>query len=532
MTNENTEIKRPKPVVLVILDGWGISQPYTGNAITQADTPFINSLISEYPSITLLASGESVGLPWGEPGNSEVGHTNIGLGKILYQDLPRINKEISDNSFFQNKVLLEAVNHAKNNNSSLHLMGIVSNGCVHGSIDHLHALLVLAKEQKIKNVYIHAILDGRDVSFNSGMNFIKGIEKSIEEYKIGAIATVAGRYYTMDRNNNWDRIEKGYLAMTAGIGNKAESAVQAIEESYGNKIYDEEFVPTVIEKNGKPVAVIDDNDAIIFFNFRPDRARQITQAFTAEKIEKFNRQKLITNLYYACFTEYEKGLPVHIVFESDEVKNTLGDVVANAGLKQLRIAETEKYAHVTYFFNGGKEEKSSGEEHILIPSPQVSSYDQKPEMSAGEITDRLVKEIDANKHDMIIVNYANADMVGHTGNIIAAIKAIEFLDKCVSKVTKAILNKGGVLMITADHGNAEVMFNMQTGQIDKEHTTNPVPFILVGNEYRGKSVGWKNVAGSDLSLVQPQGILADIAPTMLKVLNIEKSEEMSGVSLI
>lgn len=532
MTEENIEIKRPKPVVLVILDGWGIGQPYTGNAISQSDTPFINSLISEYPSMTLRASGEAVGLPWGEPGNSEVGHVNIGLGKILYQDLPRINKEISDNTFYQNKVLLEVADHVKKNNSALHLMGIVSNGCVHGSIDHLHALLVLAKEQGIEKVYVHAILDGRDTSYNSGMNFVRGIERSIAEYGVGAIATISGRFYAMDRNNNWDRTEKAYLAMTAGVGNKADSAVSAIETSYKNKIYDEEFLPTVIEKDGKPIATVSDNDGIIFYNFRPDRARQMTKAFVDEKIEKFNREKMIKNLYFACFTEYEKGLPVKIVFESDEIKNTLGDIVAGAGLTQLRIAETEKYAHVTYFFNGGRETKSVGEEHVLVPSPQVSNYDAKPEMSAGEITDKLIGEIESNRHDLIIVNYANADMVGHTGNISAAIKAVEFLDKCVSRVTKAILNKDGVLMITADHGNAEVMFNMQTGQVDKEHTSNPVPFIVIGNEYRGKSFGWKNVAGSDLSLVQPQGILSDIAPTILKVLGLKKPKEMTGMSLM
>ncbi len=532
MTEENNEIKRPKPVVLIILDGWGIGQPYTGNAITQSETPFINSLIAEYPSMTLRASGEAVGLPWGEPGNSEVGHTNIGLGKILYQDLPRINKEISDNTFYQNKVLLEAVEHVKKNNSKLHLMGVVSNGCVHGSIDHLHALLVLAKEQGITSVYVHAILDGRDTSYNSGMNFIKGIERSISEYSIGSIATVSGRFYAMDRNNNWDRTEKSYLTMTAGVGNKAESAIMAIESSYKNKIYDEEFVPTVIERNGKPVALIEDDDAVIFYNFRPDRARQITRAFVDEKMEKFNRPNKLANLYFASFTEYEKGLPVKVVFESDEIKNTLGDVVAVAGLKQLRIAETEKYAHVTYFFNGGRENKLDGEEHCLVPSPQVSNYDVKPEMSALEITNRLVKEIGDDKYDMIIVNYANPDMLGHTGNIAAAVQGIEFLDKCIARVTKEILNKNGVLMITADHGNAEIMFNMQTGQIDKEHTTNPVPFVVVGNEYRGKSFGWKNIAGSDLSLIQPQGILSDIAPTILKVLNLKKPKEMTGISLL
>jgi len=532
MLELNLQDKRPKPVVLVVLDGWGISQPYTGNAIAQANTPFMNQLISEYPAMTLRASGEAVGLPWGEPGNSEVGHVNLGLGRIMYQDLPLINKAIGDNTFYQNKVLLEAIEHVKKHNSKLHLMGVVSNGCVHGSIDHLHALLVLAREKNLKEVYIHAILDGRDTSYNSGINFIKGVERSVEEYNIGSIATVSGRFYAMDRNNNWDRIEKSYLSITEGIGNKNTNPIAAIDESYKKKIYDEEFVPTVIEKNGKPVAKVEDNDAIIFYNFRPDRARQITRAFVMPDFDKFNRPKFLQNLYFACFTEYEKGLPVKVVFSSDDVKNSLGDVIAQAGLKQLRIAETEKYAHVTYFFNGGREEVSAGEDHCLVPSPKVSNYDLKPEMSAEEITEKLVKEIDKNIYDFVVVNYANADMVGHTGNITATIKAVEKLDNLLSILVKSVLDKDGIVMVTADHGNAEVMFNMQTGQIDKEHTSNPVPFILIGNQLRGKSFGWQNTVGSDLSLVQPQGILSDIAPTVLKILGIKKPKEMTGVSLL
>jgi len=530
--NEDNIKKRPKPVVLMILDGWGVSQPYTGNAIAQANTPVMDSLVSEYPAMTLRASGEAVGLPWGEHGNSEVGHINLGLGRILYQNLPRINKEISDNSFYQNKVLMDAVNHAKENNSSLHLMGVVSNGCVHGSIDHLHALLVFAKEQKLDRVYIHAFLDGRDTSYNSGINFMKGVERSMAEYSIGKIATISGRFYAMDRNNNWDRIEKAYLAITEGVGNKSDSAIGAIDASYKKKIYDEEFVPTVIEEDGKPVAKIRDNDAVVFYNFRPDRARQITKAFTLPEFEKFNRNKYIKNLYFACFTEYEKGLPVEVVFPSVEIKDTLGDVVSENGLKQLRIAETEKYAHVTYFFNGGKEKKSEGENHILIPSPQVSNYDQKPEMSAKEITEKIVGAVDRDEYDLIVVNYANADMVGHTGNIPATVKGVETLDNCVDKVIKAVEEKGGIVLITADHGNAEIMFNMQTGQIDKEHTSNPVPFIVAGKDFRGKNFGWQDPAGSDLSLVQPQGILSDISPTILKIFGIKKPDSMTGMSLL
>ncbi|MCK5416413.1 2,3-bisphosphoglycerate-independent phosphoglycerate mutase [Candidatus Parcubacteria bacterium] len=523
---------KPKPVVLIILDGWGINQPYTGNAISQANTPVIDRLIAEYPSMTLRASGEAVGLPWGEAGNSEVGHVNIGLGRIVYQDLPKINKDISDGNFYKNKVLINAIKHAKKNKSKLHLMGVVSNGCVHASVDHLYALLVLAHEYNFEDVYIHAILDGRDVSYNSGINFIKGVERSISEYGIGNIASISGRYYAMDRNNNWDLIEKAYLAITNGEGNTSKDPVSALRESYDNKIYDEEFIPTVIMKDGKPMAKIENNDAVIFYNFRPDRAREITKAFVLPDFDKFKRKKFLKNLYFACFSEYEKGLPVEVVFKDSEIKSSLGEIVSKAGLKQLRISETEKYAHVTYFFNGGNEDKELGEEHILVPSPSVASYDLRPRMSASIVTDKLVEAINDDLYDLIIVNFPNADMVGHTGNIKAAVEGIEFLDECVDRVIKNILAKNGVAMITADHGNADVMFDMQTGQINKEHTSNPVPFIIVGKEYIGRNFGWQNVVGNDLSLVQPQGVLSDIAPTILKIMNIEKPTEMTGVSLL
>lgn len=528
---ENILNRRPKPLVLVILDGWGISQPYAGNAVTQAETPIINGLIAEYPSMTLRASGEAVGLPWGEPGNSEVGHTNLGLGRILYQDLPRINREIGNNNFYKNGVLLEAIEHAKVNDSSLHFMGIVSNGCVHGSIDHLHALLVLAKEKKVKKVFVHAFLDGRDTQYDTGVNFIKGVERSMDEYGIGKIATISGRFYAMDRNNDWDRISKSYLAMTEGLGNRSESALQVIEDSYRKKIYDEEFVPTVITEGGAPRALIKDGDAVVFFNYRPDRARQMTKAFVAPGFDKFARKKL-ENLFFATFTEYEKDLPVRVVFPSEDIKNALGDLLAENGLRQLRIAETEKYAHVTYFFNGGREIKSDNEDHVLVPSPQVTSYDQRPEMSAKEITDRFVEAVESEKYDVIIVNYANADMVGHTGDIAAAIRGIEFLDKQVGRILRAVLEKRGLMMITADHGNAEIMLNMQTGQADREHTSNPVPLIMIAEEFRGRNIGWQNVIGGDLSLVQPQGILSDVAPTILKILGIKKPDEMTGMSLV
>ncbi len=521
---------KPSPVVLIVLDGWGVTQPYSGNAISQANTPVIKELIGKYPSMTLMASGEAVGLPWGEAGNSEVGHINLGLGRILYQDLPKINKAISDNSFYKNETLLKAAEHVKKNKSELHLVGLLSNGCVHSSIEHLQALLVFARDNEIKEVYVHAILDGRDTQYNSGSGFIKYIERFFNEYGIGKIATISGRFYAMDRDNHWDRIAKSYDAMAEGSGNKAEDPVKAVEESYEKKIYDEEFVPTVIMKDNKPVALVSENDAVIFFNYRSDRARQMTKAFALPGFDKFPR-KYLKNLMFACFTEYEKDLPVDIVFKPDEIKDSLGEIISRAGLKQLRIAETEKYAHVTYFFNGGRETKSEGEIHELIPSPQVPSYDMKPEMSAQELTDKIIKEVNGNKYDFILVNFANADMVGHTGNIQASIKAVEVLDKCIGKIVKTVLGKKGVILITADHGNAENVFNVQTGTIDKEHSTNPVPFIVIGEQFEGRNMG-SDVPGGDLSLVQPQGILSDVAPTVIKIMGLEKPEEMTGRSLV
>lgn len=523
----NSTFKRPKPVVLAVLDGWGIIQAYSGNAISQANTPNMKEFVSKYPSMTIRASGEAVGLPWGESGNSEVGHLNLGMGRIIYQDLPRINKAISENTFYQNKVLLAATEHVKDNKSKLHFMGLTSNGCVHASIEHLQALLVFAKEQGIKEVYIHCFLDGRDTPLNSGVSYIKDLNRTIAEYGVGKVATLAGRFYAMDRDNHWDRIEKAFAAMVDGIGNSASEPVAAIEASYAKKIYDEEFIPTVIDANG----LIGDNDSVIFYNFRPDRARQITKAFTLPSFDRFKR-RTIKNLYFACFTEYEKDLPVEVIFPPEVIKDTLGEVISSAGLKQLRIAETEKYAHVTYFFNGGRETKSEGETHELVPSPPVSSYDQKPEMSAFEVTEKILKVINNDEYDFILVNYANADMVGHSGNIPATAQACEAVDKCIGKVAKAVLSKGGVVLITADHGNAEEKFNMQTGTMSKEHTSNPVPFIVVGNEYEGKNLGSQDAIGGDLSLVQPQGILSDVAPTILKIMSLEKPEEMTGRSLI
>jgi 2,3-bisphosphoglycerate-independent phosphoglycerate mutase len=525
-------IKIPKPVVLLILDGWGITQPYSGNAISLAKTPVFNNLVENYPSMTLRASGEAVGLPWGEAGNSEVGHLNLGLGRILYQDLPKINKAISDNSFFKNKSLLKAIEHVKKNNSSLHLMGMISNGAVHSSIEHLQALLLMAKENNIKNVFIHAILDGRDTPYNSGKDFMESILKLKGDFGDINIATIMGRFYAMDRDNHWERIEKAYKAMVYGEGRKFEDPILAIEESYNKKIFDEEFVPVVINKDNEPVTKIKEGDSLIFFNYRADRAREITKSFILPGFDKFEKAKYIKDLYFVSFTEYEKELPLDIAFPSESPKNTLGQVISDKGLKQLRIAETEKYAHVTYFFNGGIEIKAEGEEHELISSPQVASYDLKPEMSAPAITKKTIEEINKDIYDFILINYANADMVGHTGNLKAAVKAIETVDSLLGKIVNSVLNKNGVILVTADHGNAESMFNMQTGMIDKEHTSNPVPFLIIGNEYEGKSIGFKEVSGNDLSLLEPQGLLSDVAPTILKILNINPPGEMTGRSLI
>ncbi|MDD4901061.1 MAG: 2,3-bisphosphoglycerate-independent phosphoglycerate mutase [Patescibacteria group bacterium] len=528
--SDKKQSNRPKPVVLIVMDGWGVTTPYSGNAISQANTPNINSYLANYPSSTLVASGEGVGLPWGEAGNSEVGHLNLGLGRIIYQDLPRINKSITDYRFYKNKVLLKAIEKVKSNNSKLHLLGLTSSGCVHSSLEHLQALIAMMEENKVSKYYIHAILDGRDTPFNSGLNFIKEIEKSLSGTG-GKIATLHGRFYAMDRDNHWDRTAKAYDAMTLAKGEKFASAEKAITESYKKKIYDEEFMPAVITDQGAPVAKIEDGDAVIFFNYRPDRARQITKAFVLPGFEKFNRERYL-RIFFACFTEYEKNLPAEIVFPPEIIKNTLGEVLSAAGLKQLRIAETEKYAHVTYFFNGGREAASPGEDQILVASPRISSYDERPEMSALETTDKVIEAIGHDSYDFILINFANADMVGHTGNLKATVKAIEAVDKCVGRIVKSVVAKSGLLIITADHGNAEVLFNMQTGMVDKEHSPNPVPLIIIGKQYEGKSLSFGDAPGGDLSLAKPQGMLADVAPTILKVMGIDQPKEMTGRSLI
>ncbi len=523
---------KPKPLVLAILDGWGVAPPSEGNAIMHAKTPAMDSFLREYPCMTLFASGAEVGLSFGEMGNSEVGHLNIGAGRVYYQTLPRIDHAIVDRTFHTNSAFVQAAEHVKKNNSRLHLIGLVSHGNVHASQDHLHELLAFAKQQDLDEVYIHAILDGRDASRDSGATFIEELQGVMKKHKVGEIATLCGRYYAMDRDNRWDRIEKAYLAMAQGIGQAyAKDPLDAITESYKNNVFDEEFLPTVIGKEGKPTTVIADGDAVIFFNFRPDRARQLTKAFVLPAFEKFERH-YIENLFFVTMTEYEKETPVVVAYPPNVVVNSLAEVVSKAGLKQFHIAETEKYAHITFFLNGTIEDEFPKEDRAIIPSPQVATYDQAPAMSAYEITKEVIRVIDGEEYDCIFLNFANPDMVGHTGNLKATIEAIEIVDECLQKIADHTLAKNGVLVVTADHGNAEEVTNVQTGAMDKEHSTNPVPLIIIGNQYRGLAGPAGDPPNGDLSLMPPVGMLSDVAPTILRLLEIEQPPEMTGRPLV
>jgi 2,3-bisphosphoglycerate-independent phosphoglycerate mutase len=525
-----TEGLRPKPVVLVVLDGWGVAPPSRGNAITQAVTPVFHKLIVSYPTFTLQAGGEAVGLPWGEMGNSEVGHLTLGAGKILYQDLPRITRSIVDQSFFQNPVFLKACALAKERGSKLHLLGLVSPGGVHSSSEHLYALLELAKQQGLGQVFVHAILDGRDTPYNSAAGYLKELTSTLKKLGVGQLATLMGRYYAMDRDNHWERTQAAYDCLTQAKGTQAASASEAIKASYEAKVYDEEVVPTVITEGGKPVATVAQGDVVIVFNFRSDRARQITEAFSLAEFDKFSRQQFL-NIEVVTMTEYEKGLPVQVAFPPEVAEYPLARVLSDAGLKQLHLAETEKYAHVTYFFNGGREEAYPGEDHVLIPSPVVPSYDQKPQMSARGITDRLAQEVRAGNYDFYVVNYANADMVAHTGNLPATVKAVELLDQVLGELVAVTLEAGGMVFITADHGNAEGLINLQTGTIDKEHSSTPVPLIIVSTGLEHKVASGSPIT-DDLSQLTSAGLLSDVAPTILKVLGIPKPADMSGQSLL
>ena len=507
-----------KPTVLMILDGYGLNEKTEGNAIAQAKTPVMDGLMKDYPYVKGYASGLAVGLPDGQMGNSEVGHLNMGAGRIVYQELTRITKEIEDGDFFKNEALLDGMKNVKENNSALHLYGLLSDGGVHSHITHLYGLLEMAKKEGIENVYVHCFLDGRDTAPTSGKGFVEELEAKMKEIGVGQIASISGRYYAMDRDNRWDRVEKAYNALTKGEGETAASAVAALDASYAKDVTDEFFVPTVITKDGKPVATVNDNDTIIFFNFRPDRAREMTRAFCADEFDGFDRGAR-KNVTYICFTEYDVTIPnKEVAFKKVELKNTFGQFLAANGLKQARIAETEKYAHVTFFFNGGVEEPNEGEDRILVKSPKVATYDLQPEMSAPEVCDKLCTAIRSDKYDVIIINFANPDMVGHTGIMEAAVKAVEAVDTCVGKAVDALKEVGGQMFICADHGNAEQLVDYETGAPFTAHTTNPVPFILVNAD--------------ESYTLRENGCLADIIPTLIELMGMKQPEEMTGKSLL
>ncbi|MGN9165092.1 2,3-bisphosphoglycerate-independent phosphoglycerate mutase [Tissierellaceae bacterium HCP3S3_D8] len=504
-----------KPVMLMILDGWGIGEDYPGNAIKLANTPNFDRLLKECPNSSLDASGIAVGLPEGQMGNSEVGHLNIGAGRVVYQELPRITKAIEDGEFFEKKEFLDGIENAKKNKSKVHLIGLVSDGGVHSHIKHLYGLLELMKKNHQEEVYVHAILDGRDVPPTIGKQHIQELMTKMGEIGVGKIATVSGRYYAMDRDKRWDRTQLAYDAMTLGKGNTSTDPVLAVEKSYKEDINDEFIVPTVIMEDERPVATVESGDTIIFFNFRPDRARQITRAFVDKDFEGFKREKQV-DTFYVSMTEYDKTIEnVVVAYRSEPPVNTLSQFVSSKGLNQLKIAETEKYAHVTFFFNGGIEEPYANEDRALISSPKVATYDLKPEMSAEEVKNELLKRINMDKYDLIVVNFANPDMVGHTGVIPSVVKAIEIIDGCLGEVIQLLEEKGGKALITADHGNAEKLLD-DDGNPVTAHTTNKVPLILVGEK--------------DVSL--KGGKLADLAPTLLEMMGLEKPAEMTGKSLI
>ena len=504
-----------RPVVLAILDGYGISKETKGNAVYSAKKPNLDRLNSTYPTTVIHASGMDVGLPDGQMGNSEVGHTNIGAGRIVYQELTRITKSINDGDFFENEALVGACKNCAGKNSSLHIMGLLSDGGVHSHIEHLFAIVELAKKQGLKNVYVHCFLDGRDVSPTSGVDFAAQLENKLSEIGVGKIATLSGRYYAMDRDNRWERVTKAYNALVYGKGETADNAVDAIKASYANDATDEFIVPTVILENGKPTATIGEGDSIVFYNFRPDRAREITRTLVDPDFDGFERKYFET--YFVTMTQYDAKMPnVHVAFKPQKLVNTIGEYVSSKGLKQLRIAETEKYAHVTFFFNGGVEKVYDGEDRILVASPKVATYDMQPEMSAYEVTDKLLEALDTDKYDMVILNFAICDMVGHTGIMEAAIKAVETVDECIGKVADKVISMGGAIFITADHGNAEQMIDPADGSVFTAHTTNVVPLIAAG-------IG-------DVKL--NEGRLADLAPTMLDVMGLDIPEEMTGKSLI
>ncbi len=507
-----------KPTVLMILDGYGLNEKDKGNAVREAKTPVMDKLMAEYPFVKGNASGMAVGLPDGQMGNSEVGHLNMGAGRIVYQELTRITKEIQDGAFFENPAFLKAVENCKKNDSALHLFGLVSDGGVHSHITHIYGLLELAKRNGLDKVYVHCFLDGRDTPPASGKGYVEQLEEKMKELGVGQVASVMGRYYAMDRDNNYDRVKLAYDALTKGEGLTAAGGPEGIQASYDRQETDEFVKPTVVVKDGAPAARIQDKDSVIFFNFRPDRAREITRAFCDDDFKGFEREKKL-ELTFVCFTEYDPTIPnKEIAFHKVEVTNTFGEWLAANGMTQARIAETEKYAHVTFFFNGGVETPNEGEDRILVNSPKVATYDLKPEMSAYEVCDKLVEAITSDKYDVIIINFANPDMVGHTGVEEAAIRAVEAVDTCVGRAVEAVKSVDGVLFICADHGNAEQLVDYETGAPFTAHTTNPVPFILVNYD--------------PAYTLREGGCLADIVPTLIQVMGKEQPAEMTGKSLL
>lgn len=502
----------------MILDGYGLNDSTTGNAVFEGRTPVMDKLMADCPFVKGNASGMAVGLPEGQMGNSEVGHLNMGAGRIVYQDLTKITKAIQDGDFFENKALLAACENVKKNDSALHMFGLVSDGGVHSHIEHIFGLLELAKRQGIEKVYVHCFLDGRDTPPASGKEYVEQLEAKMAELGVGQVASVMGRYYAMDRDNRWDRVEKAYNALTKGIGETAESGPAGIQVSYDADTTDEFVLPTVVVKDGAPVATIKDNDSVIFFNFRPDRAREITRTFCDDEFNGFDRGERVKTTF-VCFTDYDVTIGNKLVaFVKDEITNTFGEFLAANNMTQARIAETEKYAHVTFFFNGGVEEPNKGEDRILVKSPKVATYDLQPEMSAYEVCDKLVEAIKSGSYDVIIINFANPDMVGHTGVEAAAVKAIETVDECVGRAVEAIKEVDGQMFICADHGNAEQLIDSETGEPFTAHTTNPVPFLLVNADPSYK--------------LREGGCLADIAPTLIELMGMEQPKEMTGKSLL
>lgn len=504
-----------KPTVLMILDGYGLNNKTEANAIAEAKTPVMDKLMSEYPFVKGEASGLAVGLPDGQMGNSEVGHTNMGAGRIVYQMLVKISKSIKDGDFFENKALVAAMENCKKNGSALHLMGLLSPGGVHSHMEHLYGLLEMAKKNGLDKVYVHCFLDGRDVPPSSAAEYMEEAVAKLNEIGVGKVATIAGRFYAMDRDNAWDRVEKAYNALVLGEGVEETNPVEAIKHSYANGVTDEFMLPTVVEKDG----MIQENDSVVFFNFRPDRARQITRAFVDPDFKGFERKKGFFKTTFVCMAQYDAEMPnVLVAFPPEELTMTFGEYLAKNGKTQLRLAETQKYAHVTFFFNGGEEKQFEGEDRILVNSPKVATFDMQPEMSAYEVADNLVNAIMSDKYDVIIVNFANPDMVGHTGIMEAAVKAIEAVDECVGKAYDALMEVNGQMFICADHGNAEQLKDYETGAPFTAHTTNPVPFVLVNYD-------------KDYTL-REGGCLADIVPTLIEMMGMEQPAEMTGKSLL